>query len=100
MLGLTENEIRLIVNCLSKTAVKKAMVFGSRAKGNHRTNSDIDIAVSGCQDVFDVEHIAALLNDLPLCYQFDVQGSEFVKNALLNEHIRRVGITIYERERE
>lgn len=46
-LGLSEKHFQLIVETLKQTDIDRAVVFGLRAKGNWRENSDIDIAVFG-----------------------------------------------------
>ncbi|GHV29971.1 hypothetical protein FACS1894167_10040 [Synergistales bacterium] len=93
--GLSENALRLIQNVISGTKVTKALLFGSRAKGNFRANSDIDIALCGDITVMEAEEIAAQLELLPLPFTFDAQSFNEIKNAELREHIARVGVTLY-----
>ena len=46
MYGLTETELQdLIGVCTSNIKVEKVVLFGSRAKGNFKSGSDIDIAL-------------------------------------------------------
>jgi len=78
-------------------SIQKAVVFGSRAKGNHTPYSDVDIALYGDIDLLEVENVSCDLDDLPLIYKFDVIAYSLVKNAALREHIDRVGVTIYEK---
>ena len=79
-------------------AITKAVVFGSRAKGNHTERSDVDIALFGDVDFLGVERIAGTLDDLPFIQKFDVVAYNLVGNATLREHIDRIGIAIYERD--
>ncbi len=74
------------------TAVK---VFGSRAKGTERPESDVDLALWGDVDALAAESIAAELDDLPLPYRYDVQPFATIKLQSLRDHIERVGITIF-----
>ena len=74
------------------TAVK---LFGSRAKGTHAPQSDVDLALWGDVDALQAEAIAAELDDLPLPYRYDVQPFHAIKLRPLREHIERVGITLY-----
>ena len=46
MYGLTDEELNEIKNILKKHT-SKAILFGSRAKGNYKKESDIDIAIIG-----------------------------------------------------
>jgi len=77
--------------------VQKAVVFGSRAKGNYAAYSDVDIALYGNIDFLEVESVSCELDELPFIYKFDVVAYNLVKNASLREHIDRVGVVIYKR---
>jgi len=78
--------------------ITKAALFGSRAKGNYKPYSDVDIVLYGDLDSADVEGVKADLEELPLVYQFDVVAHGLIKNSELCRHIERVGISIYEKE--
>lgn len=78
--------------------LEKVVLFGSRAKGTARNNSDIDIAIYGISNELEIETIALELDELPLSYKFDVKAFDSIKNIALREHIERVGICIYEKE--
>ena len=96
--GLTEREIELIVNVLRENPkLTKAVIFGSRAKGNYRANSDVDIAIFGVGDIFETQSIAEKLEDLPLPYKFDAQNYETIKNEDLRRQIDSAGVCLYER---
>jgi len=69
------------------------VVFGSRAKGNWRENSDIDIAVFG--EGVNVGSLVAQLDELPMPYKFDIVDYNSINSCALREHIDRVGIEIY-----
>jgi predicted nucleotidyltransferase len=90
--GLSDKNIEHITQTLKSLAVKKATVFGSRAKGNYRDNSDIDIAVWG---EVNVGHLLSELDELPMPYKFDVVSYEKIKNDKLREHIDRVGKSLF-----
>lgn len=48
--GLFDNDLETIVSVLSQyNKVDKAYIFGSRAKGNFKNGSDIDIALKGTE---------------------------------------------------
>ncbi|MDR0991536.1 MAG: nucleotidyltransferase domain-containing protein [Ruminococcus sp.] len=86
--GLSDKNVELITGVLTDCGATKAAVFGSRAKGNFRYNSDIDIAVWGNVRI---GHILTELDELPMPYKFDVVSYETIKNDKLREHIDRVG---------
>ncbi|MDR1473948.1 MAG: nucleotidyltransferase domain-containing protein [Lactobacillales bacterium] len=96
-IGLSDNDLRLILDVFSKSSVEKAILFGSRAMGNYRYNSDIDIVVSGNLDIFGVQTIAEKLDELPLPYKFDILSYEEIQNANLLSHIKKFGVLIYEK---
>lgn len=78
--------------------VRRALLFGSRAKGTQKENSDIDIAISGCDGNLFCEKIAYELEFLPTLLKFDVIDYEKIKNHELKEHIDRVGKVLFERK--
>jgi predicted nucleotidyltransferase len=85
--GLTVEELDRIVMVLRQAHVKKAVLFGSRAKGTHKAGSDVDIAVIG-----DEKKISDILNEeTHLPYIFDVINLETITSPNLMEHIQRVG---------
>ena len=68
--------------------VKELILFGSRAKGNARERSDIDLAVSGLADITElVEEI----EEIPTLYSFDIVNMDTCGNELLLEDIRQYG---------
>ena len=73
------------------------VLFGSRAKGTEKHNSDIDLAVFGVEEDLAIETILMELEELPLPYKFDVKSFNSIRNSALREHIKRVGIMIYEK---
>ncbi|MCL2862933.1 MAG: nucleotidyltransferase domain-containing protein [Methanimicrococcus sp.] len=78
-------------------SIQKAVVFGSRAKGNYKKNSDVDIALYGDIIPSETEKVKCDLEELPFIYKFDVVAYNSVKNEALREHIDRVGVVIYEK---
>ena len=65
--GLNERERRLICGVLKRhPKVEAAPLFGSRAKGTQRKNSDIDLVFSGDVDLSLIARIAGELDNLPL----------------------------------
>lgn len=78
-------------------AVEKVFLYGSRAKGNYKRGSDIDLALFGHELDHLVGRIDDELDDLLLPYQFDLSVFAELTHAELIDHIRRVGVVFYER---
>ena len=79
--------------------VEKAVLFGSRVKGNFYEGSDIDIAVYG--EKLNFEHTLDLsieLDTVGLLQAIDLVHFEKIKEPELKKHIERVGIQIYDRD--
>ena len=96
--GLTLEDIQLIVNEISVyKEIDKALIFGSRAKGNYKHGSDVDICLMGNQ--ISLHHSASLawrLNEeTNLPWHFDILIYHDLTNQELIDHIDRIGIQIY-----
>ena len=94
-IGLTERELALIRPVCRRVAGNaRVILFGSRAMGTHRANSDVDLALDGETSPLQAERLAAGLDELPLPYRFDVLSLCNVTNADLVAHIARVGVDV------
>ncbi len=91
--GLTDSTLSAIRGVLQKHhEVKRAILYGSRAKGTHQNGSDIDMALDGEDISFrNLLTIETQLDALDLPYQFDVLRLHSLTNPELLEHIKRVG---------
>ncbi len=77
--------------------VKKALIYGSRAKGTHRPGSDIDLTLLGDELDLDIlGRIATRLDDSPIPYQVDLSVFKLIEHPGLREHIERVGQVFYQ----
>ncbi len=99
MFGLSNNHINLINSVFAKyDCINKVVVYGSRAKGNYRAGSDIDLSLFGDNIYLDVlQKIENELDDLLLPYNIDLSIFNKIENNDLIEHIKRVGIVFYEK---
>jgi len=75
--------------------VREVRLFGSRAKGTHAPQSDVDLALLGKISLLEAQEIASELDELPLPYRFDVVVFDSIHYQPLREHIERVGIPLY-----
>ena len=76
--------------------IDSVLLYGSRAKGNYRTGSDIDISIKGADIPFaEFLQIEDQIDDLMLPYTVDLSQYRQLNNADLIAHIDRVGVEIY-----
>lgn len=96
--GLKQDTVEKINSVFSShPGVQKVIIYGSRAKGNYRPGSDIDLAVIG--DAIDLSELLKIeneLDDLLLQYKIDLSLMNKIENNDLIEHINRVGLIFYE----
>lgn len=101
--GLKETITQKIRSVLSHyPQVEKAILYGSRAKGNYKNGSDIDLTLRGGADLtFDVLlKIMGELDDLLLPYTIDLSIYRMISDPEVIEHIQRVGIVFYDKREE
>ena len=77
--------------------VEKAILYGSRAKGNYRNGSDIDLTFEGNLDLDDIYSISHQIDDLNMPYLFDLSAFDTINDPDLVDHVRRVGKVFYEK---
>lgn len=100
--GLTEETLSKIIGILKQhPEVDSAVLYGSRAKGNYRNGSDIDLTLMGTN----LTHRSMLriddeIDDLLLPYSFDISVFSQIDNLDLIEHIHRCGIALYTRQQK
>ncbi len=97
--GLKETQIEQIQAVLARyPEVEKALLFGSRAKGNHKPYSDIDVVLVGQHlNLFIMGKIHFDLDDLLLPYTFDIAIYHQISDSNVFAHVNRVGKVLYQR---
>ena len=98
--GLTADVTQKIHNVLSHhREVQSAILYGSRAKGNYKRGSDIDLTLVGEKlNLSKLAKISNELDELSLPYTFDFSIYDQIKNIELLDHIKRVGKIFYSGE--
>lgn len=94
--GQVAERIRAVL--VRHPSVTRAVLFGSRAKGNFREGSDIDLALEG-EDLGERElaDIRSELDDEPIAHRVDLILKKTITYHELLDHIERVGVVFYER---
>lgn len=97
--GLGQDEILKMQEIFSRFEnIYKVILYGSRAMGNWKPYSDIDLTILGNQITLDQIHeIENELDYLLLPYKIDLSIFDHIKNKDLLSHIDRVGIPFFER---
>jgi len=95
MFGISQNALDKIKFVLfSVQGIEQVILYGSRAKGNYKEGSDIDLVIKGNLTFDDLVKISVSLDDLNLPWKIDLSLYSQIKNEKLLEHINRVGKVI------
>ena len=97
--GLKEYEIEKINKVFeSFPEIDEVLIYGSRAKGNFKEGSDIDMAIKGNRLTQRIlNNISILIDDLLLPYICELSIYNRIKNPELTDHINRVGKVLYKK---
>lgn len=97
--GLPPAALDRMINVLEAyPEIIRGRLFGSRAKGNYRPGSDIDLCLDApllsMRQRLEIEN---RLDDLLLPWKIDLVMQQEIDNPALADHIERVGALIFER---
>lgn len=98
--GIIENAFDELISLFAqKSSIEKVILFGSRAMGNFSNGSDIDLALFGqnlkLNDQLDLNW---KLENLDYPYTYDFLIHKNIKDQNVIDHIKRVGIVIYQKD--
>ncbi|MDK2821769.1 MAG: uncharacterized protein PWP31_1734 [Clostridia bacterium] len=97
MFGINRRILEEIICILSKDKnIVSAYIFGSRARGDFKDYSDIDIALF-VEDENRSSTVAVDINEINCIYKFDIVIVKESTNKELLNNIRRDGVKIYQR---
>jgi predicted nucleotidyltransferase len=96
--GLSDRDLMTINDILKKyPEVLKVNIFGSRAKGNFKKGSDIDLVILNSNvDDRTVSRISSDFDDSTLPYFVDIIDYDHINAPALKDHIDRVSFNIYQ----
>tara|TARA_B110000879_G_C11154486_1_gene506197 strand:- start:1715 stop:2008 length:294 start_codon:yes stop_codon:yes gene_type:complete len=93
MFGLLKEDILLITSVFVQyPQITKVNVFGSRALGNYRENSDIDLVIWGEIAPATLAQIMTQLDELPLPYLFDLKMYNEISHQAFKDHIDEIAL--------
>jgi len=100
--GLKQDVVERINGVFAKhPEVKQVILYGSRAKGNFKNGSDIDLTMQGANINHDLLlTLMGELDDLLLPYEIDLSIFSQIQNPDLVNHIQRVGCAFYQNSKE
>jgi predicted nucleotidyltransferase len=99
-IGLEPNDIQKIKTVfMDYPQLDSVLIYGSRAKGNYRPASDIDLTFIG-KDLTSslLSEIEFKLDDLLLPYKFDISIYDKISDSQFLDHIKRVGKEFYRKQ--
>ncbi|MGD9994140.1 MAG: nucleotidyltransferase domain-containing protein [Salinivirgaceae bacterium] len=100
--GIADKSFRHLLEAIATyPEIEKAIIFGSRAMGNYKSGSDIDLAIFGERVCFEtVARLHGKLNEgLPIPYFIDVVNFNTIELEGLKQHIINQGKEIYNRKK-
>ncbi len=100
--GLSDQTIEKIHSVFVKyPQIEKAILYGSRATGNYRNGSDIDLTLCGEGLTHSIlTKIDFDLDDLLLPYMIDISDFSKIGNSDMIKQIQNVGVQFYEKGKD
>lgn len=97
--GLNERVIHKIQDVFKMyPSIDQVVLYGSRAKGNYKNGSDVDLCLFGEHiDLSLLHQIELKLDDLDLPYTFDLSSYKNLTNSDLISHIDRRGVIFFKK---
>ncbi|MCI5125346.1 MAG: nucleotidyltransferase domain-containing protein [Candidatus Electrothrix sp. AR5] len=97
--GLNDEQRALILEILltAQDYIEQVAVFGSRAQGRHRQNSDVDLVIYGSADEAVCDRLWTLFHESRLPFAVDVTSYNTITYAPLRAHIDAVARPLFVR---
>ncbi|NJN28823.1 MAG: nucleotidyltransferase domain-containing protein [Cyclobacteriaceae bacterium] len=102
MFGLPDEFLRTVMMFgETQASIEAIILFGSRATGNYRSGSDVDLILKGRNlGIDDVIQFEKQLEKLDSLNTFDILIFDRIASADLIRRIEKTGITLYSKTRE
>ena len=91
--GIEKEALESIRNIACRCGVSRVVLFGSRARGDYRPKSDIDLAVYGGDQV---RFALAIDEEAPTLLQFDFVNMDGPVSYELESLVEQEGVVLYE----
>lgn len=90
----------LIKYCSTNTNIKKVQLYGSRARGDFRLNSDVDLAFYTSNTTHSEQNLIEYrIQEIPTHLKIDIVFMNRLKKERLIQNIKRDGVILYEQEK-
>lgn len=98
--GLSAQQIETLRRILAPYAgrIERVDLFGSRARGCQRFNSDLDLVVHGTLSEADIDRLRTLFQESNLPFSVDIKSYTHTRYAPLKEHMDAIGKTLFTHE--
>jgi len=97
--GLSSKHLEMIKTILQPwgAQIDRVALFGSRATGQYRDNSDIDLVIYGEIDDKSINRLWTLFNESSLPYKVDIIAYHLIEYPPFRSHIDEVNQTLFTR---
>ena len=97
--GLDNRLVQNIQEIGRKFDIEQIVLFGSRARGDHYSTSDIDLAIFPLPQFNNRGRLSSYLDDLDTLLKIDIVFIDEHVDQKLLENIKREGVPLYERSK-
>ncbi|MEJ9151414.1 nucleotidyltransferase domain-containing protein [Bacillus smithii] len=88
----------LLAYCFSNPVIQKVVFFGSRARGDYRKTSDIDLSIYINNATHSQQNLIEYqIQEMPTLLKIDILFMDRVSKEKLIANIEKDGIVVYER---
>ena len=96
LFGLSKDTVKKMIAFLKQyPEIEKILIYGSRARGDYKRGSDIDLAFFAVSDINLSCRLSWGLDELTTPYLFNVVDYHKLKNAELKKEIDKHGQVFY-----
>ena len=95
--GLSDSQLQTIKNILREchTPMENVSLFGSRATGTYKSNSDIDLVLYGDIDSVSIDRLWTLFHESNLPYKVDVNAYQLTNCPPLKAQIDNLAKVLF-----
>ncbi len=101
MFGLYNESYKKIITIFQNHQnIEKVIIYGSRAKGNYKEGSDIDLTLVGEISYEQIIRLKQEFEESTIPYLIDISNFSDLQSESLLDHINRIGKIFYQKNAE